>query len=283
MNPGLRCRLRTGAGGCIVGALALACSEEPARYPQPTYVDYTQQYPPAGSPPSPPGPPAPVTTSAPAAAAAPTGPTIGDALAPFGIVLPPNISLLQLPPPSAWQNWPFTWPNLPPQQPPAPPQAGGAPPPAAAPNAPPSTVGTPAGWTPEEAIVLDETNRRRAAGARCGSEQLPPAPPLAANAELGRSARGHSADMARQNYFDHTSLDGRSVEQRTRGAGFPGGFVGENIAAGRADPRATVQQWMDSPGHCLNIMEPRYRFLGVGHASNPNTQLNHFWTQNFGG
>jgi uncharacterized protein YkwD len=131
--------------------------------------------------------------------------------------------------------------------------------------------------------VLDETNRRRALGARCGGEQLPPAPPLAANAQLAAAAREHSSDMARQNYFDHTSLDGRSVEQRTRGAGFPGGFIGENIAAGRADPRATVQQWMDSPGHCLNIMEPRYRFLGVGHASNPNTQLNHFWTQNFGG
>jgi uncharacterized protein YkwD len=131
--------------------------------------------------------------------------------------------------------------------------------------------------------VLDETNRRRAAGARCGSETLPPAPPLAANNQLGNAAREHSSDMARQNYFDHTSLDGRSVEQRTRAAGFPGGFIGENIAAGRADPRATVQQWMDSPGHCLNIMEPRYRFLGVGHASNPGTSLNHFWTQNFGG
>lgn len=272
----------------MTGALALACAEEPARYPPPTYIDYTKQYPPAGSPPNqPPGAPAPTSgSSAPPTAA---GPTIGDALAPFGIVLPPNISLLQLPPPSVWQNWPFTWPNVPPQQPTSNPPVAGPPPPSAPPTSPlpgappPGAAPTPAGWTPDEAIVLDETNRRRAAGARCGSEQLPPAPPLVANAELGRSARGHSADMARQNYFDHTSLDGRSVEQRTRGAGFPGGFIGENIAAGRADPRATVQQWMDSPGHCLNVMEPRYRFLGVGHASNPNTQLNHFWTQNFGG
>ena len=89
--------------------------------------------------------------------------------------------------------------------------------------------------------------------------------------------------MAQHDYFDHTSRDGRTMEQRTRAAGFPGGFVGENIAAGRADAQATVQQWMDSPGHCLNIMEPRYRFLGVGHATNAGTALRHFWTQNFGG
>jgi len=271
--------------GWLAGAFALGCAEEPAQYPPPTYIDYTRQYPPAGSPPNqPPGPPPAPTTGA--APGPPEGPTIGDALAPFGIVLPPNISLLKLPPPSAFQNWPFTWPNLPPQQPPSPqgpPVAGPTQPPTQPPALPPAPPATPAGWTADEASVLDETNRRRAAGARCGSEQLPPAPPLAANNELGRAAREHSSDMARQNYFDHTALDGRTVEQRTRAAGFPGGFIGENIAAGRADPRATVQQWMDSPGHCLNIMEPRYRFLGVGHASNPSTQLNHFWTQNFGG
>jgi uncharacterized protein YkwD len=89
--------------------------------------------------------------------------------------------------------------------------------------------------------------------------------------------------MARQNYFDHTSLDGRSVEQRTRAAGFPGGFIGENIAAGRPDAKGTVQQWVDSPGHCLNLMEPRYRFLGVGYAKSASDRLTHFWTQNFGG
>jgi uncharacterized protein YkwD len=133
-----------------------------------------------------------------------------------------------------------------------------------------------------EANVLFETNRRRAQGANCGGQRLPPAPPFEPHPQLQGAARAHSEDMARNNYFDHTSLDGRTVDQRTKAAGFPGGFIGENIAAGRSEAAATVQQWMDSPGHCLNVMEPRYRFLGVGYAQNPGTRLTHFWTQNFG-
>ena len=240
----------------------LACAEDAPRYPQPTYIDYTRE-PPAPSP------------SHSATQPVPSEPTIGDALAPFGIVLPAHISLLKLPPPSAWQNWPFTWPNLP-QQPEPVPNAG-----APAPN--PSVEPDVQGWTPAELEVLHETNRHRAAGASCGNQQLPPAPALEPSLELQRAARAHSVDMAGRGYFDHTSPDGRSVDQRTRAAGYPGAFVGENIAAGRAGAQATVSQWMASPGHCLNIMEPKYRFLGVGYASNPSAALAHFWTQNFGG
>ena len=46
----------------------------------------------------------------------------------------------------------------------------------------------------------------------------------------------------------------------------PGAFtMGENIAAGNGTAAATVQQWMDSDGHCANIMNKNYRFLGVGY------------------
>ncbi|TNC26218.1 CAP domain-containing protein [Mumia zhuanghuii] len=40
--------------------------------------------------------------------------------------------------------------------------------------------------------------------------------------------------------------------------------VGENIAYGYRWPRHVVRAWMDSPGHRANILERRYRRIGVG-------------------
>jgi uncharacterized protein YkwD len=42
-----------------------------------------------------------------------------------------------------------------------------------------------------------------------------------------------------------------------------------------------MQQWLDSPEHCLNIMRASYRFLGVGYY--PGGTYRFMWTQTFGG
>ena len=57
----------------------------------------------------------------------------------------------------------------------------------------------------------------------------------------------------------------------------------ENIAAGQTDPARVVQAWVESPGHCLNLMDPRYRVLGVGYFFESGDRFGHYWTQNFGG
>lgn len=41
-------------------------------------------------------------------------------------------------------------------------------------------------------------------------------------------------------------------------------LVGENVAFGFTKAGTLLQAWMDSPGHRANILEPRYRQLGVG-------------------
>ena len=58
--------------------------------------------------------------------------------------------------------------------------------------------------------VLVLVNQRRAAGATCGGVPYAPVAPLTMNAALRTAARLHSQDMAAQNYFSHTSLDGRT-------------------------------------------------------------------------
>jgi uncharacterized protein YkwD len=88
---------------------------------------------------------------------------------------------------------------------------------------------------------------------------------------LGRAARGHSADMARRGYFSHNSRSGASFLDRIRRAGYlrraRRWSVGENIAWGTgrlATPRAIVRAWMNSPGHRANILNGRFREIGVG-------------------
>lgn len=98
------------------------------------------------------------------------------------------------------------------------------------------------------------------------------------------AARAHSQDMATQNYFSHTSLDGRTFSQRIASAGYSGPYPwGENIAAGMSTPQAVVTAWMGSAGHCKNIMSGNYGAIGVGYGFAAGSSYGHYWTQDFGG
>ncbi len=141
-------------------------------------------------------------------------------------------------------------------------------------------------WPPELAQGEDEIvallNQFRAQGANCGGAEMPPVGPVRMNNELRTAARLHSQDMADQNYFDHTSQDGRSPWDRVAEAMYRGQPVGENIAAGNSSAEATFQQWVNSPGHCRNMMNGQANEVGVGHGYNRNAQYGHYWTQVFG-
>ena len=106
--------------------------------------------------------------------------------------------------------------------------------------------------------------------------------PLSYNEELTLAARLHSQDMGDQNYFDHTSLDGREFYERIAGAGYDCQICGENIAAGYSTPEAVVDAWMNSDGHRANILDPDYCDIGVGYAAIAGSDFYHYWTQDFG-
>ncbi|MCA9606449.1 MAG: CAP domain-containing protein [Myxococcales bacterium] len=139
----------------------------------------------------------------------------------------------------------------------------------------------PDGWTEYEWGVLEETNRMRALGATCGADTFGPAEPLTMDPLLRLAARLHSTNMGENGFFDHTDPEGRGPGERVAEVGFRGSYVGENIARGQATPEEVVDAWMHSEGHCRNIMNPRYHFLGVGLAYSPADEP--FWTQNFAG
>ncbi len=146
--------------------------------------------------------------------------------------------------------------------------------------APPPPSGSPS--LEDQVIAL--VNQFRTSGATCGGVSRPPVAPLALNVNLRQAARGHSQDMAANNYFSHTSLDGRTFAQRIAQSGYSGSYtLGENIAAGQASAQTVVNRWMQSTGHCENIMHPAFRVIGVGYAFNPLSAYQHYWTQDFGG
>lgn len=141
----------------------------------------------------------------------------------------------------------------------------------------------PAAYAALEQQILEETNKRRAAGADCRTGgKFGPAAPLVMHPLLQSAARKHSKDMATNNFFSHTNLAGLSPFDRMKAEGYTGTTMGENIAAGNGTAAATVTQWMNSDGHCANIMSPKYKQLGVGYWYGATSKYKHYWTQNFG-
>jgi uncharacterized protein YkwD len=130
--------------------------------------------------------------------------------------------------------------------------------------------------------VLQLVNQARAKGRKCGRSVFKPAPPLALSPTLERAARAHALDMARNSLFEHRGSDGSLPADRATRAGYRWRTVAENIAAGARDARTVVQGWLDSPGHCANIMAPQYSEMSVAYAVDPKSDAGVYWAQVFG-
>ena len=95
---------------------------------------------------------------------------------------------------------------------------------------------------------------------------------LRSDGQLAKAARRFSALMVADRFFDHVSPAGSTLSSRVRRTSYLRGRVrswslGENLAWGagkRATPRSIVDAWMKSPGHRANILDERFRHIGVG-------------------
>jgi uncharacterized protein YkwD len=127
--------------------------------------------------------------------------------------------------------------------------------------------------------ALQLVNDVRARGTRCGSRAFAPAPPVTLSGTLAGVAYGHATDMAQHNYFEHEDLAGHSPADRVRAVGYREKLVGENIAYGPETTEEVVQGWLDSPGHCENIMDPRFAQMGIAAAAGQATRHGLYWVQ----
>lgn len=137
-------------------------------------------------------------------------------------------------------------------------------------------------WQAAGQEVLRRTNEARAQPRRCGSRRYEAAPPLRWNERLGKTALAHSQDMAGKDFFSHQGSDGSQVGQRAKREGYQWRGVGENLAAGQGNAEQAISGWLASPGHCANLMDPRYAELGAAYATNPQSDAVIYWTQVFG-
>jgi uncharacterized protein YkwD len=137
-------------------------------------------------------------------------------------------------------------------------------------------------WAQFEQRVVELTNERRSEGATCGGTEFDPAPALEMDAKLRCAARSHSRDMADREYFAHESPEGDGPAARVGEAGYTFSRVGENIFRSQPSPEDVVEGWMNSPGHCRNIMKPSFTEIGVGYVGDIGTDYRQVWTQVFG-
>ncbi|MGW5241124.1 CAP domain-containing protein [Monashia sp. NPDC004114] len=124
-------------------------------------------------------------------------------------------------------------------------------------------------------LVNDVVNLVNIERARAGCR------PLVISASLQRAAQAHSADMAENDQLSHDGSNGESFVSRLRAAGYRGGPVGENIAAGPSSAKAVMTIWMGSRADRDNILDCRFTAIGVGRASSGSSGS--YWTQDFGG
>ena len=115
--------------------------------------------------------------------------------------------------------------------------------------------------------LLSTVNGHRQNGAVCGSSQMSAVNDLIWSDELAKAALDHSNDMQQNDYFSHTGLNGSQFSERVLDAGFEGAPVGENIASGYQTLDAVLQGWMESSGHCTNIMNGNATHIGVARSN----------------
>jgi uncharacterized protein YkwD len=98
-------------------------------------------------------------------------------------------------------------------------------------------------------------------------------PALRENKRLRKAALGHSREMVKDRFFEHTTPEGVTMVDRILRAKYvredEGWVLGENLAWGTGaygTPRGALDAWMESPGHRANILRPQFREIGIGIA-----------------
>jgi len=116
--------------------------------------------------------------------------------------------------------------------------------------------------------------------------------PLSWNSKIAQAALNHSADMASRNYFEHDSPEGYDFSWRYAQIGFSCSVTYGNMIYGGGEnimflegyygvdtiASETVNGWMNSPGHRINILTPHFQSEGIGVSISGNQV---YLTQNF--
>jgi hypothetical protein len=87
---------------------------------------------------------------------------------------------------------------------------------------------------------------------------------LTINETLTKMAKQKLDDLFAKQYFEHESPSGVGPGELAKQVGYDYIIIGENLALGAFNgDKALVDAWMASPGHRANILNSRYREIGI--------------------
>jgi uncharacterized protein YkwD len=106
---------------------------------------------------------------------------------------------------------------------------------------------------------------------------------LTLSAALGAAAEFHSQDLAKRSRIKgHDLTNGDSARQNLRRFGFKGNEWGENLAWEAPDAATAFSRWQKSPDHRRNMLNGKFRAIGIGYFHDPNAPFIDYWTTGFG-
>jgi len=116
--------------------------------------------------------------------------------------------------------------------------------------------------SPEE--VVQRLNAMRARGLVCPQKALSGVEaPLRWSANLAAVAAAQSNDMAALNHMSHRDSQNRTLAERLAAMGYRFSAAAENVAYGYDSLDAVVQAWVESEGHCENLMNAKVAEFGL--------------------
>jgi len=116
----------------------------------------------------------------------------------------------------------------------------------------PNILGYAANISPDEVIRL--TNEKRVQNGLS---------PVSLNSTLSQAAQAKGADMLNKDYWAHVAPDGTQPWKFFLDFGYRYRFAGENLARDFTNPSSAVDAWMASPSHKENMLNPKYKDIGV--------------------
>ncbi len=130
--------------------------------------------------------------------------------------------------------------------------------------------------------VLKRLNEIRAQGRTCGNQTMGPATPLRWQPALLDAARRYAAELSSRRQLSHTSLSGANLPQRLEAVRYSLRLAGENLASGPDSLEEVLQLWLDSPGHCQNLMGPDFTEVGLACDMRDTASAQPYWVMELG-
>ena len=90
--------------------------------------------------------------------------------------------------------------------------------------------------------------------------------PLGYSSALQAAAQAQADHLSQTGGLSHVGPGGSTARTRAMRAGYNACLIAENVARGQPDTATVVADWMSSPGHRANILNPQVSQYGFARA-----------------